>query len=807
MKIFKFIFTLSISIGLTWVLNTKLGPLPPLGKFLDPVNGFWQNAEASDIKAPEHVKPKGLKQNVEVRYDQHLIPHIFAKNTSDLYLVAGYITAYHRLWQMEFQTHDAAGRLSEIVGEATLNRDRTKRRLGMVTASKATLREWEKDPDIMEALDAYTIGVNDYIQSLHHKDLPIEYKLLDYEPEPWTKLKCSLLLKYMAAMLTLSESDIENTNTVKLFGKEEFNLLFPEFPEGIDPVMPLGTPWNFKSIKVNKPVDYDSLPWVKTRASPPPPKMLGSNNWAVSGKKTKSGRPMLANDMHLGLNLPCIWFQMQYNAPGINIFGHNIPGVPMIVTGFNDSIAWGFTNAYRDLVDWYKISFKDDNKSEYLYEGKWLATNKIVEEIKIRDQEPFYDTIVYTHHGPIVYDKNFGKNNEKLNLAMKWVAQNTTSEPLAFINMSKAHNYKEFSQAIKNFECPPQNIAFACVDGDIALNIQGKYPIKWPGQGKFILDGTRKDQEWQGYIPVEQNPYILNPERGFVSSANQIPVDQIYPYYTYTNHFENNRNRRINRVLRSKNKITKQDMMDLQNDVYSLEAEEILPFMLERVDHTNTSQLAKDMLTTLQNWDYKFQYSKTAPSYFTIWWQTFYFSIWDEFQTDTLALDIPNSYNTIQLLKTSEDNPFIDIKNTPGKETSADLVNASFIKALDKIKAWKNSHNENITWQFFKNTSINHFIPSLSPFSYKNLAIGGNGTTPNAATSHWGPSQRLVVDLGTPIKAWSTYPGGQSGNPGNKHYNHFIPSWIKGEYFPVLFMHQPDESKDKIIFSQHFESK
>ena len=806
MRIFKFILTLSLSLGLTWLLNTKLGPLPPLGKFLDPVNGFWQNAESSDIQAPQHVKLKGLKQNVEVRYDQHLIPHIFARNTSDLNLVSGYITAYHRLWQMEFQTHDAAGRLSEIVGEVTLNRDRTKRRQGMVTAAKATLEKWEKDPEIMEALDAYTIGVNDYILSLRYRDLPIEYKLLNYQPEPWTKLKCSLLLKYMSAMLTLSESDIENTNAVKLFGIEQFNILFPEFPEGIDPVMPPGTPWDFKSIEVKKPVDFDSLPWVKVRAYPHPPKMLGSNNWAVSGQKTKSGNPMLANDMHLGLNLPCIWFQMQYNTPDINVFGHTIPGVPMIVTGFNDSIAWGFTNAYRDLVDWYKIKFRDDSRNEYLFDGKWLATNIIVEEIKIRDKAPFYDTIVYTHHGPIVYDQNFSKDGEKLNLAMKWVAQNATSEPIAFINMSKAHNYKEFSQAIKDFECPPQNMAFACVDGDIALNIQGKYPVKWPGQGKFILDGLRKDHEWQGYIPVEQNPHILNPERGFVSSANQIPADQLYPYYAYTNFFENNRNRRINRVLRAKNDITKQDMMDLQNDVYSLRAEDILPFMLEKVDHTISDQSAQDILTALHNWNYEFQYSEKAPSYFTIWWETLYSSIWDEFDTDSIALDKPNRYNTIRLLKTSEDSPFIDIRETPEKETATDLVNASFIKTLDQIKAWKDSNDKEITWQFFKNTRISHFIPSLSAFSYENLAIGGNGTTPNAATSRWGPSQRLIVDLGTPIRAWSTYPGGQSGNPGNKHYNHFIPSWTKGEYFPILFMHHPDEAKDKIIFRQHFES-
>ncbi len=807
MKIFQFVISFSLTLALTWLLNSRLGPLPPLGRFLDPVNGFWQNADASDIDAPAKIRLKGLRQPVKVKYDRHLIPHIFAQNSHDLYVVAGYITAFHRLWQMEFITLDAAGRLSEVVGKAALNRDRVTRRRGMLVAAKNTLDAWNEDPEIAGALEAYTAGINQYIESLRFRDIPIEYKLLDYRPKPWTSLKSALILKYMSAMLTLFESDLENTNAVKLFGAEQFNQLFPEFPPDIDPVIPVGTKWNFTPVDVRKPAGYDRLPWVNARAYPEPPSVIGSNNWAVSGTKTKNGHPILANDMHLGLNLPCIWFQMQYHTPDLNIFGHNIPGVPLIITGFNDSIAWGFTNAYRDMVDWYTIRFKDDTREAYYFDGQWLPTEKVVEEIRVRDAPTLYDTVVYTHFGPVVYDRNFPQEKGKLNLSMKWAAMDVSYEPKAFLQMCKARNYREFARAIRYFSCPPQNMAFASTSGDIAINIQGRYPLKWPGQGKFILDGTRKDNEWPGYIPQEHNLHIVNPERGFVSSANQTPADRTYPYYTYANHFEYNRNRRINSVLRAKNDLTVRDMMDLQNDIYSLPAREILPLMLAKVTEQGDDPEAKNILEALRNWDYELRYNEKAPSYFTIWWKNLYRSVWDEFDTDTLALDYPNAYNTIRILKAPDASPFIDIRATPGNETVSDLVNLAFSKTLEDIHTWKNTHDAEITWQYYKNTGIRHMIPGLTAFGYEYLAIGGDGSTPNAATSHWGPSQRLVVELGTPIRAWSVYAGGQSGNPGNKQYNHFIPAWIKGEYFPVLFMHDPDEAKDRIIFSQEFQSK
>jgi penicillin G amidase len=242
---------------------------------------------------------------------------------------------------MEIQAMNAAGRLSEIIGPNTLRHDRMQRRMGILQSALEMEKEWMQHPEIASMLASYTQGVNDYIGKLKDKDLPIEYKLLDYRPESWSPLKTILVAKNMSAMLTLGESDLENTNFVSIYGMGLFDFLFPEREEGIDPVIPAGTRWDFQASPATETFENHYIKEITPRGYERPNPNLGSNNWVVSGAKTQSGKPILCNDMHLGLNLPAIWYQIQLQAPGINTFGHNLPGTPLIITGFNDSIAWG----------------------------------------------------------------------------------------------------------------------------------------------------------------------------------------------------------------------------------------------------------------------------------------------------------------------------------------------------------------------------------------------------------------------------------------------------------------------------------
>lgn len=806
MKFFKFLISVVITAALFYFGNTRLktdlGNIPPPGKFLNPYGGFWQNAEKGAIDTDPYLEMPGLHDQAEIKYDSNLIPHIFANNIHDLSFASGYVSAYHRLWQMELITHNAAGRLSEIIGEATLQIDREARRTGMVWSAKKVLDEWNKHPEIREMLDAYAAGVNAYIASLQYKDYPIEYKILDYAPEKWAPLKSALLLKYMSKILTTSESDIENTNFVKLYGMEAFNTLFPDFPENVDPVIPKGTPWNFESPL--GPTPFDSLfnvPLI-SHVFKKPYRGLGSNNWAIAASKSKTGNAIFANDMHLGLNLPSLWYVVQYHTSEINAFGHMLPGTPFLVQGFNDSIAWGMTNAYRDLVDWYKIKFRDGNRNEYLYEGKWLKTQKEIEVIKVRDGAPLIDTIVYTHHGPVVYDRNFMTDSLKINLAMKWLAHKVTLEPLCFRKLLTADNYEDFKDAINYFSCPPQNFAYADTKGNVAMHVQGAFPVKYPNQGKFVLDGTTRETEWQGFIPPSQNPQVFNPERGFVSSANQIAADSSYPYNIYTNNQEYYRNRRINNVLSSKDLLTVEDFKSLQNDNFSIKAKEILPLLLDSLPDKNEKP-APEIIDDLEKWDYRYDAKKRAPAYFEIWWKHLYRLIWDEILKAEAPLPKPSDHQTIALMKHRPGFTFFDYRATPEKENIGRLVQIAFDSTLAEIKEWREENPEKtLNRANYYNSSIMHYT-GIKPFSVENLMAGGSADAVNALNKKHGPSERIVIEMGDTIRAWHVYPGGQPGNPGNPQYLHFMEAWTEGEYFPVYFMKNAEDSFwNKTIFTQ-----
>src|SRR5690554_16700 len=295
MKYLGFLLSLCIAVALAIGLSLQMGQVPPLIGLLDPYRGLWQNAYSEDDLAKENVPVSGLLAPVEILYDENLIPHIFAENLSDLYRSQGYVTAQHRLWQMEFQTLAAAGRLSEIVGKQALEFDRMQRRKGLGFGAEAGLAFLEsEDPETLHLITAYADGVNQYIHQLHPAQMPVEYKLLNYRPESWSVYKTLLLLKYMADML-VGDKDLEFTNLRKTIGAEWMEQLFPDFPQENDPVIESSKQWDFEPLMIQKPegiVYPDSTLLIHPMPSPQPG--IGSNNWAVSGEKTKNGHPILA---------------------------------------------------------------------------------------------------------------------------------------------------------------------------------------------------------------------------------------------------------------------------------------------------------------------------------------------------------------------------------------------------------------------------------------------------------------------------------------------------------------------------------
>jgi penicillin amidase len=785
-----------------WVIGGN--PVPPLAKFLDPFSGFWRSMDTGRGKPPEGIAFDGVQKNISVVYDSLAIPHIFASNDLDLYFAQGYITARQRLWQMEFLTHAAAGRVSEIVGagpgNSIIDYDRGQRRLGMVYAAQRGLEALATDQNAMIMVEKYTEGVNAYIRTLSYKNYPFEYKLLNYKPEPWTTLKCVLLLKSMAQSLSMGDKDMEMTNALSLFGPEMVSVLYPDREDVGDPIVSKPGGWE---ATVNLP---DSVPLalpdtlINIDKLPGANPYTGSNSWVVSGSKTVTGSPMLAGDPHLDLSLPSLWYVVQLQAPGINALGASLPGLPGIIIGCTDSIAWSETNAQRDVVDWYRITFQDSTRNKYLLDDEWVDTKKVVELFKVRSSPAVYDTIVYTNWGPVPYDRHYRSSDDKKHYAFRWMGHDPTSDILGIYKLNRATNYKTFTDAIINVACPAQNIHYADVAGNIAVHVQGRFPVRRPLEGKFILDGSKRSSGWNAFIPDIDAVVSKNSPRGFESSANQYPVDETYPYYITSTQFEAYRNRRINRLLGELTKIQPEDMMKLQSDNYNLKAEEVLPLLLSALDSTTLTAAEKNGRNILAKWDYYYNVDSQGASFFEAWWNTIMALTWDEMQDEAVSLDRPTSYTTVKLLREHPDFEFFDVKATPERETSAEVIKSAFSHAVENISKWQVAHeNRHPAWGDYKDSFIRHLL-RIEPLGI-HVKGGGNHDTINALTRTHGPSWRMVVSLErTGVKMWGVYPGGQSGNPGSAYYNNMTAAWLKGDYFPMKLMKVPEEGTATMLY-------
>jgi penicillin amidase len=803
MKYFAFFLMLALCISLAILVSRPLGQIPPIAPLLDPNHGFWQNTLSEDQLAAEEIDLANLSAPVEVVYDKNLIPHIFAQNELDLYRAQGYVTAQHRLWQMEFQTMAAAGRIAEIVGPVALELDRMTRRKGLAYGAEAGLKYvQENDPETYKLVEAYANGVNQYIAQLSEARLPVEYKILNYRPEPWSAYKSLLLLKYMSDML-VGDRDLEFTNLRSILGEAGLAKLFPEFPTENDPVIEAEKIWDFTPIQVSKP-DSITYPADSQSLQPlvQPTEGTGSNNWAVAGKKTKNGNPILANDPHLSLNLPSLWYAMQLTTPTHSAKGASLPGALGVISGFNQDIAWGVTNATKDARDWYKITFQDESRKAYKYGNEWRASEIRVEEIKVKGQEAFLDTVIYTHHGPVVYDRTFREDRTDVNYALKWTIHMGSNEQKTFILLNKAKNFADYNAALDNYTSPAQNFVFASKSGDIGMRIQGKFPLKWREQGKFFMDGADPRMEWQGYIPNEHNPATLNPERGFVSSANQHPVDPTYPYYVFDNSYEHYRNRRLNRRLRELTQITVDDMKALQFDDYNLQAAEAVPVLVNLLStHKSDSPEAVRYLQELTSWDFNADPNQKAQTLYSIWSSETFESIWREFMDQSASLVRPNSYQTVELMAKSPNDPVFDLKSTESVEFADYHVKVGFDSLLVALQKWEESEGD-YSWANYKKTAIQHLVPNFKSFSVNNVYTGGGAGMLNATGSRHGASWRMVVELAADIQAFGVYPGGQSGNPGSKFYANFIPIWANGEY--LNFNLRTPENQDEVLFKTTF---
>lgn len=810
MRIVPFAASILLTGGLVFALNKQWGTIPPMGTFLSPQHGFWQNAEPVNKAFDADLSFPGLKGKADVYFDERLVPHVFAEQDADLYFIQGYLHAKFRLFQMDLQTKAAAGRASEIAGPKAINFDKEQRRLGMVFAAENAMKEVEKDPVTKEMFDAYTNGVNAYIGSLKEADLPLEYKLLNFKPEKWSNLRTALLLKMMAKMLSSgTESDLANTNAKSVLLPDELKLIYPQVHDSLLPIVPKGTVFEKPGIVPIQPLSADSLYFgkkepVAAMEISKPDINNGSNNWVVAGSKTQSGAPILCNDPHLELSLPSIWYEMQLHSPTSNSYGVSLPGSPFIIIGFNDSIAWGVTNAQRDVKDYYEIRFRDKSKTEYWFNNQWVETELRKEEIKVKGGATVYDTVAYTIFGPVLFDESFSNAaSANRNLAVRWVAHDPSNEGMTFYKLNRAKNYDDYANAIKTFECPGQNFVFASKAGDIAIWQQGKFPARWDRQGLYVMPGDDSSYMWQGFIPQAENPHALNPQRGFLQSGNQRPADSTYPYFIPGSYITP-RGITIDNKLATMTGITPADMMALQNNYFNTLAEDARGILLQYVKEGELTATEKKYLDIFKNWDLMAAPDSKGQTVYQCWWDSLEAEVWkDELSAIKPEAPWPQKQTLLECLKRDSVMQFIDNRSTPAQETLYDVVTAALKKA--SVHLAKQEGEGKLEWTKFKNPTVYHLLKDALPaFARKGLNVGGNGDIVNAVTHSHGPSWRMIVQLTSPTEAYGVYPGGQSGNPGSKYYDDYIDKWVEGKYNKLWFMRDGDRTDKNIKWTMRF---
>jgi len=768
-------------------------PIPPLGKVLDPFSGFWKNGDKSDDFQDE-LTLSGLNGDVEVLWDDRMVPHIISGSSEDLYFTQGYISAKNRLWQMDFMSRAAMGRLSEVVGPRAIELDRFYKRIGLKRSAALSMDELKNHPDDWKMVLAYTDGVNAYIKSLKYKDYPIEYKILDYRPESWSPLKSLSIMKYMAWDLDGNFSEKHTTGARTLFGKEEFDRNFPLLSPYFEPIVKenLANVEPFESIVTQPSLDQT------IGGKMPEPSGDGSNNWAVAGSKTRSGFPILADDPHLTLRLPSLWYENQLFGPNINVYGVSIPGMPGVIIGFNENISWGLTYAGSDSVDYYKLEQSKDGSSYETASGNKAFTYSI-DTIFVKGGGPVIDTTKMTVFGPLVYDD--GEFNEAYynymipeGAAMQWTAHLPSLEMKGMRLLNGLKRHEDMVKWLDYYNAPGQNFVYA-TPTDIGIWHNGLYPKRSETEGRFISEAKAHSGAWSNFYDRDELPHSLNPSMGFLSNGNQSPLATSDHYLGGDDYVSFERGNRIDEVLDTLTGITIYDMQLLQLDIRSELPELVLPALLEAMEDAELSEEQTDVLNEIVDWNYEYTTRTKAAVVFEKWMTQLSNDIWeDEGSNATLAWSRPNGPVTAQLLLADE-SPYYDNKTTEDvTESRSEIIQNAFASVVAQLTEELGGLNENWEWSNYRGTDINHFA-NIDGFSRKRLPTSGDNSTVNSIKKTHGPSWRMIIEMSDPIKAHGIYPGGQSGNPGSAYYDNFVDDWVSGNYYDLHFVTNPADNE------------
>ncbi len=741
-----------------------------------------------------------LSAPVEILRDQWGVPHIYAANTTDLFMAQGFIHAQERLWQMEFQRRLGHGRLAEILGKLGVDTDRFMRILGLSRIAQSELSMLSEES--FTALNAYATGVNRYIND-HRRSLPPEFTLLSIRPEPWQIVDTLVWSKMMALSLSANWSnEIVRARLLTVLGEAGIQAFMPQTSQGIPPIMHIGP--DYASSIGEKALDLAA----KAASFLNNGHGQGSNNWVVSGQRTASGKPLLANDPHLAISIPSIWFENHLHSADLHVTGVSMPGTPAIIIGHNQHIAWGLTNGMNDVQDLYIERFDPADPGRYQVDGEWQLARIVREEIRVRGQrEPVIEEVRITRHGPVIdsfvpkHDQDNRQSHEAL--ALRWTALEASHQVDAILRLNRANDWSSFREALSSWHTPSQNFVYADVDGNIGYCLGGKIPIRNNSDGMLPVPGWTTEYDWQGYIPDAELPHVLNPEQGYVATANNRIVGDDFPYKVTGEYQPDYRITRIRQLIEQSSQHTAASFANIHSDIRSLPGLQLASMAGRLTANSSIAQTARDILAT---WDGEMHPDSQGATIYTTLrehLQKEVFSKANEHLKSSVGLGgmLVQPGDDLLLMAFPELLQQLEARNDSwlGDSRSWDVVlNQAWERALEELVNQLGNKVEGWTFGHIHTVTLRHplgVVPVLGklfnrgPFPAKGdretVCMGQITEVIPGQKVYVAPSYRFICDTSNWNNSTSIQAVGQSGHPLSRHYADFVRPWRNSEYHPM----------------------